>query len=80
MTLIAPSNTQDVYGRETAALGGDLLWGVKGIAAEIDRTERQTYHMLVTGQLPAQLIGGRWVASRSGLRQRFAQVLGGPAA
>ena len=61
-------------------LAGDLLWGVKGIAVEIDRTERQTYHLLTTGQLPAQLVGGRWVASRSGLRQRFAQVLGGPAA
>ena len=77
MTLIVPSNTQDVHGRDTAALGDDLLWGVKGIAGEIDRTERQTYHLLTTGQLPAQLVGGRWVASRSGLRQRFAQVLGG---
>ena len=44
-------------------LAGDLLWGVKGIAVEIDRTERQTYHLLTTGQLPAQLVGGRWVAS-----------------
>ena len=62
------------------AISADLLWGVKPIAIEIGRTERQTYHMLVTGQLPAQLVGGRWVASRSGLRQRFAKVLAGPAA
>jgi hypothetical protein len=61
-------------------LGEDLIWGVKPISTVIGRTERQTYHLLVTGQLPAQLVGGRWVASRSGLRQRFAKVLGGPAA
>jgi hypothetical protein len=62
---------------DQSPLADDLIWGVKAIAAELDRTERQTYHLLTTGQLPAQLVGGRWVASRSGLRQRFAQVLGG---
>jgi hypothetical protein len=60
-----------------AGLAEDLVWGAKGISTVVGRSERQTYHMLVTGQLPAQLVGGRWVASRSGLRQRFAQVLGG---
>jgi hypothetical protein len=58
------------------AISADLLWGVKPISVEIGRTERQTYHLLVKDQLPAQLVGGRWVASRSGLRQRFAKVLG----
>ena len=61
-------------------LAGDLIWGVKAIAIETGRTERQAYHLLATRQLPAQLVGGRWVASRSGLRRHFAQVLGGPAA
>jgi hypothetical protein len=58
------------------ALSSDLIWGVKPISTVIGRTERQTYHMLVTGQLPARRIGGRWFASRSGLRQRFASILG----
>ncbi len=62
------------------SLADDLGWGAKALAAEINRTERQAYHLLETGQLPAQRIGGRWAWSRSGLRRHFAQVLGGPAA
>ena len=69
----------ELPGHAPGGLAADLVWGVKEIAAVVGRTDRQTYHMLVTGQLPAQLIGGRWVASRSGLA-RFAKVLGGPAA
>jgi hypothetical protein len=61
-------------------LSADLIWGVKAIAIETGRTERQAYHLLATRQLPAQLVGGRWVASRSGLRRHFEHVLGGPSA
>ena len=31
---------------ETSTLGGDLIWGVSAIAAEIGRDERQTFHLL----------------------------------
>ncbi|CAA0096921.1 Uncharacterised protein [Starkeya nomas] len=51
----------------------DLVWGVKEIAKLLGRTERQTFHMLNSGHLPANKIGERWVASRKKL---LAAVLG----
>ncbi|NTF80876.1 DNA-binding protein [Rhizobium rhizogenes] len=45
----------------------DLLWEVAEIAKLIGRTERQTFHLLSSGQLPAKKVGGRWVAERSKL-------------
>lgn len=45
----------------------DLLWEVSEIAKLISRTERQTFHMLSAGLLPAKKVGGRWVCSRSKL-------------
>jgi hypothetical protein len=53
------------------ALKDDILWGVKAIAGEIDRTQRQTFHLLETNQLPAKKVGGRWTSRRSALQQRF---------
>lgn len=50
---------------ETPAL--DLIWEVADIAKLIGRTERQTFHMLNKGELPAKKVGGRWVAERSKL-------------
>jgi hypothetical protein len=61
--------------QETLAL--DLICGAEAIAAEIARPKRAAYHLLETGRLPAKVIGGKWVASRSGLRRWFAQELGG---
>jgi len=55
----------------------DLVWGVKAIAAEINRNERQTFHLLENGHLPAKKVGGRWVSSRTKLRGVFAAVLSG---
>jgi hypothetical protein len=49
----------------------DLVWGVKAIAELIGRTERQTYHMLSTGRLPAKQVGERWVAERGKLVRFF---------
>jgi len=43
----------------------DLLWEVAEIAKLIGRTERQTFHLLSSGKLPAKKVGGRWVAERS---------------
>lgn len=45
----------------------DLVWEVEAISKLIGRTERQTFHMLATGQLPAKKVGGRWVAERGKL-------------
>lgn len=49
----------------------DLVWGISGIANLIGRTDRQTYHMLVQGRLPARRVGERWVASRSEIERFF---------
>jgi len=51
----------------------DLLWEVSAIAKAISRTERQTFRLLETGQLPARKVGGRWVASR---RKLIAAIVG----
>jgi hypothetical protein len=49
----------------------DLVWGVEAIAKLIGRTDRATFHMLATGQLPAKKVGGRWVAERGKLTRFF---------
>jgi hypothetical protein len=54
----------------------DLLWGVRAIAAEINRNARQTFHLLKNDQLSAKKFGGRWVASRARLREHFEAQLG----
>lgn len=56
-------------------LRDDLVWGIKAIADEIGRSERQTFHLASTGQIPVGKIGGRHVASRSKLRARFATAV-----
>lgn len=45
----------------------ELIWEVSEIGKLIGRNERQTFHLLNTGQLPAKKVGGRWVAERSKL-------------
>ena len=54
------------------SLEHDLVWGVSGIAKEINRSPRQTFHLLENGRIPARKIGARWCATRSALRQFFA--------
>lgn len=63
---VAPSSTPS-----------DIVWEVAEIAKVIGRTDRQTFHMLAAGHLPARKVGGRWVASR---RKLLAAVLGEEAA
>jgi hypothetical protein len=69
----------DVIMRNMAAddLASDIVWGVDGIGKVIGRNARQTFHLIDTGKLPVKKIGGRWCASRSGLRKFFAGVLSG---
>ncbi|NMG39911.1 DNA-binding protein [Chelativorans sp. ZYF759] len=45
----------------------ELVWGANSIAKFIGRTDRQTFHMLNAGLLPAKKIGDRWVASKAKL-------------
>jgi hypothetical protein len=48
------------------------VWGAAAIGEEINRTERQTHHLLSTGQIKcAQKKGGRWCATPSALRREF---------
>ena len=70
----------DLASNATPPLGDDLIWGVAGIAKEINRNQRQTFHMLENGKLPARKVGGRWCASRAGLRQFFASLIAGKVA
>lgn len=68
------STTSDITGLDRISqneLPDDLLWGVSAISKEISRTSRQTFYLLETGQLPAQKVGRRWCATRSGLRRFF---------
>jgi hypothetical protein len=51
----------------------DLIWGVNAIAKAIGRTDRQTFHMVSNGELPARKIGSRWVIERSKLVAHFTE-------
>jgi hypothetical protein len=61
-TTIASSQTQ-----ETEA--SDIVWGAGPIGKVINANERQAFHLLERGLLPARKIGGRWAASRRKLLQ-----------
>jgi hypothetical protein len=61
-------------------LGNDLLWGVDPIAKEINRSRRQAFHLISTGKLPVKKVGGRYCASRTGLRKFFAALVDGEVA
>jgi hypothetical protein len=52
----------------------DLIWEVAEIAKIIGRTNRQTFHMLNKGEIPAKKVGGRWVAERSKLIAFFMET------
>lgn len=56
---------------ETSNKPLDLIWEVAEIALLIGRTQRQTFHLLQSGSLPAKKVGGRWVAERSKLVNFF---------
>lgn len=53
------------------ALCDDLLWGIRNIAKEIGRSERQTLYLLEKRRLPASKTGGIWCSSRTALRSFF---------
>ena len=49
----------------------DILWGAAAIGEELGLSERQAYHRLERGQIPARKIGASWAASKSALRKLF---------
>lgn len=49
----------------------EWLWGASAIARAIGRTDKQTFHMLSQGVLPAKKVGERWVAERGQLMSFF---------
>ncbi len=58
------TNTQDL---------DEPVWEVSNIARIICRNERQTFHLLATGKLPANKVGSRYVSTR---RKLLTAVLG----
>jgi hypothetical protein len=66
--------------RDEIGLDQDLLWGTQAIAAALGLTEDAAYRQLTLNRLPAKKILGRWVASRSGLRSFFADIVAGKVA
>ena len=52
----------------------ELIWGASEIAKLIGRSQRATFHMLDTGELPAKKVGGRWVAERGKLIAFFMET------
>jgi hypothetical protein len=50
----------------------DLAWGARAIGEEIDRSERETYHLLNRQAIKcARKVAGQWVADRGALRAEF---------
>jgi hypothetical protein len=45
----------------------EVVWGARGIGEVISRPEKQVYHLVARGLLPAKRIGGRLCARRSEL-------------
>jgi hypothetical protein len=49
------------------ASNSDIVWGAREIGRVIGRSERQTFHLLESGALPARKVRERWCASRAKL-------------
>lgn len=49
----------------------DLVWGCEAIGQVIGLNYHQTYHLLVTGQIPARKLGTRFVIERAKLLAVF---------
>lgn len=60
-------------GREAAPIENPmgLIWEVENISKFIGLNERQTFHILSSGQIPAKKIGGKWVVQLDELKRFF---------
>ena len=52
-------------------LADDLLRGCVQIAEFLGESERRTFYLLQTGQIPAGKVGTVWIASKTALRSHF---------
>jgi hypothetical protein len=53
----------------------ELVWGAAEIGKVINRSPRQTFHLLESGLIPgARKLGGQWVASKRVLLRPFLEV------
>jgi hypothetical protein len=59
------------------ALAGDLLRGCAEIAAFIGESQRRTFYLLETQQIPCGKQGGSWITSKSALRRHYATLING---
>jgi hypothetical protein len=59
---------------------GDLIRGVRAIAAYINEPERRTAYLLERGYLPGGKVGAYWCASKRKLREHYDRVTDGRAA
>jgi hypothetical protein len=58
--------------RENSQSGDKILWGAAEIGKEINRSARQTFHLLNTGAIrAARKVNGLWCAPRATLRAQF---------
>jgi hypothetical protein len=57
---------------ESVIEDSEVIWGAKAIGQALNLTERQAFHRLEAGQIPAKKIGRSWAASRSVLKRMFA--------
>nr|WP_085043836.1 hypothetical protein [Ensifer aridi] len=63
-----------VHEIDKASSSIELIWGAAEIAKVIGRSQRSTFHMLDSGELPAKKVGGRWVAERGQLLRFFMET------
>jgi hypothetical protein len=56
---------------DETAKGLDVIWGTRGIARAINRTKRQAYNLIATGQIPVERADGRYFTTRCALQRRF---------
>ena len=49
----------------------EVVWGAEDIGRVINRSKRQTVHLLENGRLPAKKVGRLWAANRGRLRRHF---------
>ena len=54
---------------ESADAVSDLVWGAENIGREINRSQRQVYHLAARKLIPVEYIGAQLVARRSKLRK-----------
>jgi len=64
----------DLFTPAAGDAGTDLdkpIWGAAAIGRAINRTTRQAFRLLETGEVPARKIGGRWATTPRQLRETF---------